>query len=322
MSAAPDVAKVPIQLLSRRSFLLALAITLAIFFTLHPLWRPLDMDAMDANIAWSYAPIPLLAAGLLALERKLRWPSWLLETLRITLLKFAITWLFANVMWAFVGPPGAAPASAPPPLDAPASGATGRYDVRPAPPATPLDPARAGRLAGTVLDGAGAPQAGALVAVTGGLQDIVFAPRPGGALLAHDGSGFTPRQLVLLTWESLAVRGAADLLHTVRALDAHGRQLFNFALVPGGERTLMFDRPLGRVRLTCTVHGQDDHAAELVVVSNPFATWTDEQGRFTLDGVPAGELELTASTSAEHAVTQRVTLEAGGSVADLELKLD
>ena len=318
-SSLPDAADAPAEQLSWRSFLLALAITLVIFFALHPMWRPLDADAMDRNIAWSYAPIPLLVAGLLKLERKLAWSTWLLETLRLTLVKFVITFLFANVMWAFVEPPDSAPA---PPPAAGSAGQTGRFDVRPAPPATPIDPARTGRLAGRVLDAAGGAQAGALVAVTGGLSGLVFAPREGGVVLDHDGSGFTPHAAILLVYEPLLVRGTPDTLHTVRAVDSSGRLLFNLALPPGTAVTRMFDRPLGRVTLACSVHGQADHAAELVVVGNPFATWADAEGRFALDGVPAGELELTASTSAQHAVTQRVRLEPGGAALDLELKLD
>ncbi len=304
--------------LSRRSFLLALGVTLVIFFALHPLWRPLDADAMDRNILWSYLPIPLLVAGLLRLERKLTWTTWLLETLRLTLVKFVITYLFANIMWAFVEPPDPAVTAA---AAAPAGGQASRFDVRDAPPPTPLDPARCGSLAGQVVDAAGTPLAGVLVAVTGGLQDIVFAPPAGGAVLDHDGAGFSPDRAIVLIWEPLVVRGAAGVLHTVHALDERGRVLFNVALVPDGERTLMFDRPLGRVTLSCAVHGQADHAAQLVVVANPFAAFTDDAGRFRFDGVPAGELELTASTSAERAAQQAVSLQPGAALADLELKL-
>jgi len=318
VSQQPDATESRAPHLSRRSFLLALGVTLVIFFGLHPLWRPLDMDAMTRNIAWSYAPIPLLVAGLLALERKLTWTTWLLESVRLTMVKFVITFLFANVMWAFTEPPGQAPVV---PASEPVGGQASRFDVREPPPATPLDPARCGSLAGVVVDAAGAPQAGALVAVTGGLADIVFAPPRDGVVLDHDGSGFLPGRAVVLTYQPLIVRGAADELHTVHALDERGRQLFNQALVPGGERTLMFDRPLGRVTLSCTVHGQADHAAQLAVVANPFAAFTDDEGRFAFAGVPAGELELTASTSVERAVKQAVSLKPGAAVADLRLKL-
>src|SRR5262249_27721977 len=161
---------------------------------------------MDRNIIWSYAPIPLLVLGLLAVEHKLRWSSWCVETLRLTLVKFAITYLFVNVAWSFVSPPRPA---APPPPDAAAHAADpGRFEVRDPPPATPIDPARTGRLRGQVVDGAGAPVAGALVSVSGGLEGLVFAPPPEGLVLRHDESGFQPRQAVVLVYEKLVFRGA------------------------------------------------------------------------------------------------------------------
>ena len=93
--------------LSRLAFGICLAILLGIFAFVHPLWEPMDMAQMDENILWSYYPIPLLALLALLIERKLRWATFFLESLRLTLVKFVITFLFANVMWAYVtGPPG------------------------------------------------------------------------------------------------------------------------------------------------------------------------------------------------------------------------
>ncbi len=307
--------------LSRRSFLLALGITLAIFFGLNPLWRPIDMDAMDRNIGWSYAPIPLLVWGLLALERKLRWSTWALDTVKLTLVKFAITFLFANTMWAFVGPP-----RRPEPQKLPAAGAAapvepGRFDLHEPPPPTPIDPARAGRLQGLIVDAAGAPQAGVLVAVTGGLDGIVFAPDPDGVVLSHDERGLQPPRAVVLVHERLVLRGAADQLHTASAFDVSGRQLFNVPLLPGAEHALMFDQPLGRVPLKCSVHGQAEHEAELVVVGNPFAAWTGQDGRFAFEGVPAGDLEVTAWGASGGSSQASVSLEPRGAEDDLRIVL-
>ena len=309
--------------LSRLSFYSALAVTLGLFFLLHPLWKPLDMDQMDRNIAWSYAPIPFLVLGLLAWEHKLRWSSWLLETLRLTLVKFAITWLFANLLWSFVGPPRA---PAPPPAAATPAAATsaadpGRFEVREPPPATPIDSARTGRLRGIVVDGAGAPVSGALVTVSGGLERLVFAPPGDGLVLRHDESGFQPRQAVVLVYEKLVFRGAEGELHTVNATDEDGRHLFNLALTPGNDRTLMFDRPLGRVTIKCSVHGQGEHTADLAVVANPFAVWTGSDGRFDFEGVPAGALVLTAWHAAHATAHNSVALAPGGAADDVRLTL-
>ncbi|HYV49881.1 MAG TPA: hypothetical protein VFA20_33730, partial [Myxococcaceae bacterium] len=61
-----------------------------------PVWRrPFDWDA---SILWSYASIPVLVAAVLAWQRKLRWKGWLLDTVEITAVKFAITATFL-VVW-------------------------------------------------------------------------------------------------------------------------------------------------------------------------------------------------------------------------------
>jgi len=324
--------------LSGWSFTLALAIVLGIFFGLHPVWKTTDASAVDATIVWSYAPIPLLVAVLLALERKLRWSSFLIETIKLTFVKFAITWLVANVLWSLTTPPvghersfeSTSPAEQP-----------GRFDVHEPPVATTIDPARTGSLAGIVTDAAGAPVAGAFVAVTGGLQDIVFAPPPDGLLLVHDGSGLQPDRAVLLVHEKLVVRSGTDALHTVCAFDEGGKQLFNLPIVPGAESQRMFKQPAGLVTLRCTVHGHSDREAVLDVVANPFAAWTGPDGRFAFEGVPAGDLEIAATgpgqaaaavapatqrpahpaTAARPAARRQIALAPGGAVDDLRLTL-
>ena len=307
---APETA---VPQLSWRSFGLALAVTLAIFFLLHPVWRPLDMADMDRNIVWSYAPIPALVLALLAVERKLRWSSWTLETLRLTLVKFAITFLFVNTVWAFVGPPGpSAPAGAAGSAGAtPATTAEARAPAAPAP--TPIDPARTGRLEGLVADEGGAPLAGVLVGVTGGLGGIVFAP-PGEAVrLRHDGGKLQPAAAVVQVRQALILLGASDRLHTAAAVDEHGREVFNLPLLPGSERTQIFDRPHGPVTLRCTVDGRGEHATALVIVENPFAAWTGEDGRFRFEGVPVGDLELTAWGPSGSRQRVRVRLQPGAA---------
>jgi len=296
--------------LSWRSFGLALGITLAIFFLLHPLWRPVDIEQMDRNILWSYAPIPLLVLALLALERKLRWSSWMLETLRLTLVKFAITFLFANILWAFVAPPARVEPAAAGRL---AGGAPAPAGARVAAEPTRIDPARTARIEGLVADDRGAPQAGVLVAVTGGLEGFVFAASREGIVLSHDGDRLQPAAAVVLVGESLILRGESDQLHTAAATDDQGREVFNLPLVPGAERTLTFDKALGPVSLTCTVDGRREHTTALAIMDNPFAAWTGADGRFRFEGVPAGDLELTAWAPSRSRLQVRVALQPGAA---------
>jgi hypothetical protein len=316
-SVRPEPTEPALPQLSWWSFGLALAITLVIFFLLNPMWHRLDMAQMDRNIAWSYAPIPLLVLGLLALERKLRWSSWMIETLRLTLVKFAVTFLFANAMWAIVGPPGAtiAPATSVPTGGRPAP------EAAPAPPEpTPIDPARTGRIEGVVTDAGGAPRAGVLVAVTGGLEAFVFARRPEGVALRHDGESLQPPAVVVQIGEPLTLFGDTDVLHTAAGMDGDGREVFHVPLVPGSARTLSFDRALGPVTVRCKVDGRAEHATALAIVDNPFAAWTGGDGRFRFEGVPAGELELTAFGPAGSRLREPVRLQAG-TIESLTLQL-
>jgi hypothetical protein len=158
------------------------------------------------------------------------------------------------------------------------------------------------------------------VGVTAGLEGLVFAARSDLALTGG-ASGLQPRELVVGPWDRLLLRGAADQLHTARAVDEDGRTLFNVPLPAGAERELMFDRPLGRVTVSCAVHGATEPAAELAVVGSPFAAWTDATGRFELPGVPAGDLALTAWGAAHRRSTLRVLLAPGGTADELKLQL-
>ncbi|MGQ0553911.1 MAG: hypothetical protein ACT4PU_11915 [Planctomycetota bacterium] len=295
--------------LSAWSFGVGLGLSLIIFFALHPLWEPLDMAAMDENILWSYAAIPLLVLGLLAIERKLGWWSWLRETTKLTLVKFGLTFLIANLLWAVVGPPSGVPKPA---VEAPpaASEADSRYEPRPGPTPTPLDPAQLGRLRGRVVDAAGQPVAEALVWVSGGLSaalsagenggqsgglpEVVFARPDEAAQIRLDDSGFHPALTLLQTWQELVLRGSEEQLHTVRATDDEGRFLFNLPLHAGSERRIMFDRPMGLVTLACMVHGESETPARLFVQAHSFMARTDDDGDFEFRDVPAGQLECSA----------------------------
>ncbi|MHC5211508.1 MAG: carboxypeptidase-like regulatory domain-containing protein [Planctomycetota bacterium] len=303
--------------LSLRSFCVCLAITLAIFVGLNPIWEPLDMDAMDANIGWSYAPIPLLVLGALALERKLRWPTLAVEMLKLTLVKFAITFLAANVVWAVSGPPQRTATEKPgrPPSEPMAS-----TIPRDPPPPSVIDAAATGGLAGRVTAADGRPAAGVLVHVAQGLEGLVFAPPAEAVLLSDSGGGFGPALSIVQAFQPVTLRSTDGMLHTAHAADAEGRQLFNYPVLPSTDRALIFDRGAGLVTITCKVHGHDQRTARLAVVSHPFAAFTDDEGRFRFTGVPAGELELVAWTPEAGSVRHALHVSAGGeNTADLAL---
>lgn len=303
--------------LSALSFGLALAVTLAIFFFLNPFWEELDVVEVDQNIWWSYAPIPLLVLVLLAVEKKLARSAWFLETLKLVLVKFAITYLVGNIWWTLVDAPEARLEREP---VATVAAPKASFSPHAAPPPTSLAGVARTTLEGVLRDAAGAPVADAFVFVAAGLEDIEFAPPASAALLAHESEGYAPVRSICQVHQSLRLRSAPDLLHTAELRDARGKALMNVPAVAGAERELMFARERGILSVQCRVHGHDERPAQLAVFAHPFATLTDAEGRFRLADVPDSASALGAWADE----TRRVELALGPREAlptSLELRL-
>lgn len=266
--------------LSRRAKWTILAVVVAQFLIgAGPVWRrPFDWDA---SILWSYASIPVLVAAVLAWQRQLRWKAWLLDTVEITALKFAITATFLVawlVSWQARGGPRPPP---PPPVVSAAS--------EPRPPRPPDTRPRAPRTASV---GGTAPP-GALVFVSRGVEAYAFEPPPP-ATLAHDGRGFVPPALGVQVGQVLKLRSADGRLHTLLAKKVGGSWVRNVPITGGGQTQLTFEEPVGAVALECKVHGASEAPGVLAILDHPLWAVADAGGRFALEGVPPGEGELTA----------------------------
>lgn len=307
-----DPAEAPLPSLSHGAFALSLAVVLALFATLNPFWKPLDVAAVDRNIGWSYAPIPLLVGLFLVLEKKRRWGAFFIETMRLTFVKFAITWVAANLYWALAGLPE--PVLRPDDLaDVELAAGSGVFVERAAPLVHVMDASRVGDLRGTVVDGSGRPLGGALVYVSDGLGTLTYPAPEEPLVIEHASGGFSPGLAVVHAYQTVVLRGGDDL-HTAQVVSAGGRVLFTYAMVPGVDKRLMFGRELGLVSLGCTVHGHDEGGSMLAVLSHPFAVFSDAGGRFSLSDVPSGELQLS-SWSAGQSGQARVTLAAGETLS-------
>jgi len=70
----------------------------------------------------------------------------------------------------------------------------------------------------------------------------------------------------------------------------------------------VFDKP-GVVKLYCEIH--EHMNAVIVVVDSPFFTATDEEGNFTLSGIPAGSYTLKAWLGKKKIIEKAVTLKDG-----------
>jgi len=311
---APATESTPATL-SWPSFLGALTAVLAIFFFLNPIWEARTTDEVDQNIWLSYAPIPLLVLGLLALERKLNWTSWFLETTKLTLVKFGVTYVVAGVIWST----GNAPVAPPSPRTQSPVGATDDvFALHPAPTPSDLDPSTLGALELRVLHADGRPAAGALVYVSRGLERVTFAAPEAPYEIRHVDGGFEPGPHVVQAHRELVLRNDSPGLHTAELRDAKNRPLLNRSLTPDSERRLMFAHGYGVLSLHCRVHPDAEAPVPVVVFAHPFVAVTDDDGRARFASVPAGPLAISALSlpagATPEPVPREVTLEPGAEL--------
>ncbi len=286
--------------LSWASFFVALFLLLGVFIFLNPIWEQNDMGAWNENIWYSYLPIPFLVMALLKLVRKLSWTAIGFETMKLTFVKFVLTYPIATALWEIRGVPG----TGIPPMLATTDSSSSDYDVKAAPRPSLPDASELGQIAGVLHNAASEPLDGVLVYVQAGLADWTFEASDEPVVLANDGSGFGPTQSVVQAHQVVALRSDSGSLHTgvFSALDPNRtlkQRLLNYPVIPGGERQVMFDRELGWLELSCSVHSDSEPRTQVLVLAHSFWTRTDSEGRFLLADVPAGALRVEAWVSSQ-----------------------
>ncbi len=292
--------------LTRAEFLGVLGLSLLVFGVAgEPVWRrPFELDTA---IIWSYAVIPVAVLAVLVFARRLELKTFLLSTMEITLLKYAITICVATVLWAIFEPPERPP----PPPSAPQA-------ARP-PPAPPsvIAPETTGTLTGRLLDEAGAPVRYALVWIDEGLEHLVFAAPRAQVRIPPSARGGPPLPMHAL--QPLLFDAQDGQLHTLYAKDRLGRAAFSAPMVASGRaHPFVPGRPFGLVEVTCRVHEAREPPIRLVILHHPFHVRTDAQGRFSFRNVPAGALSI-ATWSKGRSAEGRVTI-SGRAQARLELR--
>ena len=302
----PDEA--PVERLTRRQFWICLGLIVAMFmFITGPVWaHPWNINVLDVAIYVSYVPIPFLVIGILALRRKLNFRGAFLDILEMTLIKYAITFSFALILWSVAVEPVTLRAF---PL-VPATAAA----PEPLPPPTVIPPDTTGTIEGTAVDESGKPLAGALVFVETGLEAFVFAPPQEPVRLENTGAGIAPRLAAAQVGQPIFARSTDGHLHTFVA-SSSGSTLLNMPLISAGSFTPVNLRAANAVvTLACSVHPGAEAPAQIGLFAHPFFAITRDDGRFRFEGVPEGALRVGGFHTERGRASQETRLEKGASL--------
>jgi plastocyanin len=127
---------------------------------------------------------------------------------------------------------------------------------------------------------------------------------------------FMPRVVAVPVGSVVAFPNDDPFYHNVFSLSRP--KAFNLGRFPRGEsKEQRFNKP-GIVRVFCDIHSH--MSATVMVFNHPWFAVPDEQGRFELTDVPAGDRAVTAWHERLGETTQRLTVEGGRpSMADFTL---
>jgi plastocyanin len=172
--------------------------------------------------------------------------------------------------------------------------------------------------------GQNVPDESVVVDASGHLANVaiavpgVKAQQPAEALFANDKCRFVPRVALMRPGGNVKMTSKDNTLHTMHAAAADGRAFFNVSIpMPNITLSRPVDRP-GVVTLTCSTH---TWMRGYLHVTDELTTISGADGKFRIDGVPAGTHTLRVwHESLKTAAPVRVTVKDGETVTvDLTL---
>ena len=134
--------------------------------------------------------------------------------------------------------------------------------------------------------------------------------RPGRVKMDQRGQQFVPRVLAITVGTTVDFPNSDTTFHNAFSLAPTGA--FDLGRYrPGRTRSFRFDRP-GIVPVSCDIHSH--MSAYILVFIHPFFAVTDDEGRYSIVGVPGGTYTLTVWSEIGRPAPRKVTVGDGDAV--------
>jgi plastocyanin len=138
-------------------------------------------------------------------------------------------------------------------------------------------------------------------------QSAFEAPSPLRAVLDQRNETFVPPVVAITVGSSVDFPNSDKVYHNVFSLSKTRR--FDLGRYPRGQsRSVVFDRT-GVVRVFCEIHSH--MSAYVLVFAHRFFSVTDVEGRFRIDGIPAGSYTLALWNDGNVRSRREVRVESG-----------
>lgn len=131
------------------------------------------------------------------------------------------------------------------------------------------------------------------------------------ARLSQKGARFNPGVLPIVRGSQVDFSNDDWVSHNVFAKSA--AKTFDLGLYPRDASKLVTFAKLGVVPVFCSIH--ENMNAVILVLQNPFFAKPSADGRFRIDGVPAGKVGLKIFRSGRTGAAKLVTVPATGAVS-------
>lgn len=134
--------------------------------------------------------------------------------------------------------------------------------------------------------------------------------RSGRAKMDQKGQQFIPRVLAITVGTTVDFPNSDTTFHNAFSLSPIG--MFDLGRYrPGRTRSFRFERP-GIVPVSCDIHSH--MSAYILVFNHPFFAVTDDDGRYTISGIPSGTYTLVVWSEIGRPAPRKVTVIDGEAV--------